>query len=181
LCELDDSGTSTTTSTINAMTSNETRGVRLDIVIDSGASTCALPPEVATDYPMRDCEEVTPNSFRAASGHMIEPEGARTLGVQTVKGKALKMNFTVMSVKRPLAAVSAITKMGHRVIFDGPENSCIEIRDSRRRVVDKVKLHDRAGIYVLPAWVTPYTGNDHQATARLAGLEPSGFTRPPKA
>ena len=99
-----------------SLSKNERGGPReRKVVIDSGASVAALPKGCAMDYPLK---KVPVNNFRTASGQSVKSMGEREPVVRLENGAMAKMNFTVMDVHRPLAAVSKMVAAGHRIVFD---------------------------------------------------------------
>ena len=124
---------------------------RMDVVIDTGACASVLPTGWFEDYPLHPVRGRT--TFNAANGGAMEAEGSRKLSVTLNDGKDTHMNFTVLPVRRPLAAVSAMVAAGCRLQF-APEDqggSYVIDRDG-----NKNKLIERGGVYVLPTWVRSF-------------------------
>ena len=129
-------------------------GSRLNVVIDSGACTCALPLSMATEYKVHhNYRAGTKPFYRTASGQEVAVEGCRSPVVRLQNGKEARMNFIVMDVKRPLASVSQMVQAGHRVVFDSEANGGAYIEDRANNCWHKV--YERDGVYVLPTWVVP--------------------------
>ena len=132
----------------------DTAAERVNIVVDSGASTCALPQDYAKDYPVTPDRHPDARPFYTSASGQHEPaQGCRTPVVELQDGTKVQMSFTVMDVRRPLAAVSRIVATGHRVVFDAEEDggSYIENKSTGKWH----KLHLRDGVYVLPGWIKP--------------------------
>ena len=128
---------------------------RVDLLLDSGASISALPANVATSYPAKAPQGLS--EYRAANGNPIKNEGSRTIKAVT-SGGARKMAFSVMDVRRPIASVSKIVSSGNEVHFT-PEGSWVKYRSTG----NFDRLHEKSGVYVLPAWIPPFQGQPKKA------------------
>ena len=126
---------------------------RMDVVIDTGACASVLPTGWFADYPLRPARGQT--TFNAANGGVMEAEGARTLRVTLEDGKDTQMNFKVLPVRRPLAAVSAMLAAGCRLTFAPEDQGGSYVIDKDG---NKNKLVERGGVFVLPTWVRGFHG-----------------------
>ena len=79
-----------------------------------------------------------------------------------------RMCFQDAPVRKPLAAVSGITVKGNLVYFD-KEGSCIvpasapeieQIRALTRKVKNRIKLHEKRGVFVMPLWLKTTSDGD---------------------
>jgi len=127
---------------------------RADILVDSGAGNNALPREMASATPLKPLEDGAKAQYVTASGAPVNAEGVKCCTMAFPTGDNLKMDFTVMNVRRPIAAVSRMVGKGHTVVF-APENeggSYVCIKKSNGGYEYK-RVHERNGVYVLPAWI----------------------------
>ena len=96
--------------------SESTEYERVDLLIDSGASVCALPRNLAKHHPLVQSTGIA--EYRAANGAAVKNEGDKIVTSTLNNGTRQTMRFTVMDVHRPIASVSRIVRSGHRVVFD---------------------------------------------------------------
>ena len=125
---------------------------RINIIVDSGASTCILPKSIAKDHPVYP--RTTDRTYTAATKEEVCPDGMRylTVGV-AVDGADYKSEWEVADVHRPLYAVSKLLKKRKRVIFDSEEDGGSWIFD---KTDDRwMKLYEADGVYVLPVLIKP--------------------------
>ena len=82
----------------------------------------------------------------------------------------MKTTWEVGDISRPLSAVSRMTKSGHRVWFDSEErggSGCYSYATGKT-----MKLYERDGIFVLPAWIRSGTSISSPAP----GKQETGFS-----
>ena len=99
----------------------------------------------------------------SASGHSIPNEGQVTYKFVTESGKIGEGTTQIGDVRRPLAAVSKITKAGQIAFFSQGEDWLIDKRDPIaleilnlvRKAKRKTKLYEHKGTYRLRAWMVP--------------------------
>ena len=91
---------------------------RIDVVVDSGASTSMLPREVAKDHPTKSG---TSGSYTTASKQEVQVEGEKDLVCGFESGSEEKMTWEVGHISQPVRAVSQMVRGGHRVWFDTEE------------------------------------------------------------
>ena len=120
---------------------------RLGIVVDSGASVCMLPRDIAKDHVMVPGKAA---SYTTAGKGTVQKEGEKTLTLGLQDGTRMQSQWEVGNIHRPLCAVSRLTSTGHKVVFD-KDVSYIENKSTGR----KHHIFQRGGVYVLPAWVDP--------------------------
>ena len=121
------------------------------MVIDSGASTCILPKEIAAAHPIHP--RTSSRSYTAATKEDVTPTGERHLTIGVMNGDDYNTVWEVADVHRPLFAVSRMVHNGKRVIFDSEENGGSWVHDKAR---DKwIRLYERDGVYLMPVWIKP--------------------------
>ena len=99
----------------------------------------------------------------SASGHSIPNEGEVTYKFMTESGSIAQGTTQVGEVRRPLAAVSKITKADKIVCFSEGEDWIIDKKDEVaaeilalvRRAKKKTKLYEHKGTYRMRAWMLP--------------------------
>ena len=141
---------------------------RIDIIVDSGASTSMLPKDVAKDHPMRPGSN---HSYTTASKQEVRVEGEKELVCGFMNGTELKTHWEVGDISRPLSAVSKMIRTGHRVWFDSEDrggSGCYSYNTGKT-----MKLFEKDGIFVLPAWIKSGTSTSSPAPGRNEG----GFGR----
>ena len=121
---------------------------RIDIVVDSGASTSMLPKDVAKDQPMRPG---TSRSYMTASQHEVRVEGEKEFVCGLMNGSEMRTTWEVGDINRPLSSVSQMVRNGYRIWFDTEErggSGCYSYATDTT-----TKIYERDGIFVLPAWI----------------------------
>ncbi len=83
---------------------------KLEVVIDSGASACALPLGWCDHYPTRPLEAGARTTYRTANGGIVNATGRKSIFGETTEGKHVGLSVVVMNVNRPLASVSQMVK-----------------------------------------------------------------------
>ena len=143
---------------------------RIDIAVDSGAAVSAIGPQVCQDYPVME-HESSGRLYVAANGTRITDLGRRTPSLWTDDGQVVSAGFSVTNVRRPLLSVSQAVSKGMRIVFDSESNggSWMECKKTGRRM----KLEQRNGIFVMRAWVVPYsfTKGGSQDAREIAAYE----------
>ena len=133
-----------------------------------------MPREHLSGYTIRP----SPGSKRgqkcgSASGHTIPNEGEVTYSFMTEHGAISNGTSQVGAVRRPLAAVSKITKANNFVFFsqgcdyiiDGNDELVGEILKLIKEAKMKTKLHEHKGTYRMRAWLIPEERNGSQGSA----------------
>ena len=128
---------------------------KLEVVIDSGASACALPLGWCDHYPTRPLEAGARTTYRTANGGIVTATGRKSLFGETTAGKHVGLSFVEMNVHRPLASVSQMVKKGNMVVFGHPKKGASVYN---RATGLEHPLEERNGIYILPVWVTENKG-----------------------
>ena len=104
----------------------------------------------------------------SASGHGIDIDGEVTYRFMTENGKIAEGTTQVGEVRRPLAAVSKITKAGQIAFFSQGEDWLIDKRDPValeiiklvQKAKRKTRMYEHKGTYRIRAWMIPGTTND---------------------
>jgi hypothetical protein len=86
---------------------------RIDIVVDSGASTSMLPKNIAMEHPMKPGMPKT---------YSVEKLGEKDLVCGFVNGKECRTRWEVGDINRPLSSVCRMVKCNSVVWFDSEEN-----------------------------------------------------------
>ena len=128
---------------------------KLEVVIDSGASACALPLGWCDHYPTRPLEAGARTTYRTANGGIVTATGRKSIFGETTAGKHVGLSFVEMNVHRPLASVSQMVKKGNMVVFGHPKKGAFVYN---RATGLEHPLEERNGIYILPVWVTENKG-----------------------
>ena len=136
---------------------------RIDIIVDSGASTSMLPRSVAPGHPLKP--GASPKVYKTASKDEVRKDGEKELVCGFMNGKDMTTTWEVGDIHRPLSSVSRMVRNGNCVWFDTDANGGSGIYNYKTG--QSMKIFQKDGIYVLPAWIKP-TGN------------PSGFGRQAK-
>ena len=134
--------------------------VKVESVMDSGASAPVAPPTMAPRVPIRPSEgSRRGQNYTSASKHKLPNLGEQLLSAVTEAGEQTSVLFQVADVSRPLVSVSAICEMGNRVIF-GKSGGVVQSLTTGL----ETPFHRKNGIYVLGMW--------------LRNAEDTGFPRP---
>ena len=120
----------------------------------------------------------------SASGHGTDNEGEVTYKFLTETGKVASGTTQVGEVRRPLAAVSKLTKAGQIAFFSEGEDWLIDKRDPLaeqilelvRRVQKRTKLYEHKGTYRMRAWILP--GDSSKNKSSKAAKAPFGRQGP---
>ena len=123
----------------------------MNVVIDSGASTCILPRGNAKDYPL--LQRSHDRTYTSASKAQVRPEGEKKITLGLMNGDEYDSQREVADVHRPLPAVSKLVSKGKRIIFDSDDRGGSWMYD---HIAGKyIQLYERDGVCVLPAWIRP--------------------------
>ena len=122
---------------------------RADFIVDSGASTSAVPAYIGSKYPLQD--DPHRKVYTSASGHEVTNQGIRTLKCSFQSGETEKLAFKVMPVQRALVSVSQSVLAGNRIVFDSEANGGSYIMNHRTGSCKRI--YEKGGVFVLPCWI----------------------------
>ena len=139
------------------------------IAVDSGASDTVMSRKHLPGYVVKP----SPGSQRgqrwgSASGHPIKNEGGVMYKFMLESGAVNKGKTQIGDVRRPLAAVSQLTKDARNIVFFSEGEDWIiprsgPIADEILRLVksipaqEKIQMHAHKGTYRMRAWIVPET------------------------
>ena len=129
----------------------ETTCERLNIVVDSGASTCILPAENAKDYPL--LPRTTDRTYTSATKTQVTPVGEKRITIGVMNGDSYDSVWGISDVHRPLFAVSKMVAKNKRVVFDAEERGGSWIYDYGTG--KNIQMYERDEVHIMPAWVKP--------------------------
>ena len=123
--------------------------IKVDSVVDSGASAPVAPPSMAPGAPIRPSEgSKRGQKYTSASKHKLANLGEQLLQACTEEGEPTEVLFQIADVSRPLVSVSAICEMGNRVIF-GRSGGVVQSLTTGI----ETPFYKRNGIYILSMWL----------------------------
>ena len=123
--------------------------VKVESVMDSGASAPVAPPTMAPRAPIRPSDgSRRGQNYTSASKHKLPNLGEQLLHAVTENGEQTSVLFQIADVSRPLVSVSAICEMGNRVIF-GKSGGVVQSLTTGR----ETPFMRKNGIYVLGMWL----------------------------
>ena len=136
-----------------------------ECMVDSGASTSALPPYLGRRHYRLDplSEEGSRKWYRAANGSPVQVHGTRSLNVRTIDGLNFEVDFIVMDVRRPLLSVHQIVQAGGEVHFT-PSGAWIKKGD---RIIN---MDVKGNVYTIPLELLPPHGQQCFRVRHLAAL-----------
>ena len=123
--------------------------VRVESVMDSGASTPVAPPSMMPGMPVKPSEgSRRGQKWSSASKHKIRNLGEQRLKAVTEEGEETEVLFQIADVSKPLVSVSAICERGNRVIF-GRSGGVVQSLSTGKLI----PFERRNGIYILSLWL----------------------------
>ena len=135
------------------------------IAVDSGASDNVMARRHLADYKVQpSAGSRRKQKWGSASGHAIHNEGEVIYKCMVESGAVKRCKTQVGEVRRPLAAVSQMTKDQKNIVFfcEGedwivPRSDPLadEVIKLVRRIADKTKMHEHRGTYRMRAWMIP--------------------------
>ena len=133
------------------------------MTLDSGCGKSVMPESMTTGY------TITPSPGSIAGQKFVGPGGEKYANVGQVKvnlrteaGVERSGRFQVSdAISKPLAAVSDSCDCGNLSVFDNDGSAVIrrdspegkEIRGLVAAAADKIDVHRRNNVYVMPMWV----------------------------
>ena len=160
---------------------------KVQLAIDSGAAASVMPEKLVSAHPVREGDASrNGTNYLAADGGRIPNLGEVELGFITREQHRCKIKFQVAAVKRPLLAVSTLTKAGNEVHFDSDGGRIVNKATKR-----EIHFRKSNGIFVLDVLMAPPKGassSTQSGTSDVSGewkqvqrkgtAMRSGFTRP---
>jgi len=144
-----------------------TRWRRVKSVMDSGASDCCAPPELAPEVPIvESAGSRRGQKYSAAGGKPLENLGQKTVQMVTNSGDQTLGTWQMVEVMRPLSSVKKVCDRGNRVIF-GSEGGVIQ----NIYTGEEIPFGVEDGIYVLDLWLPP----EEEGPVRGTEVQSSGF------
>ena len=135
---------------------NAGKWIKVDSVVDSGASAPVAPPSIAPNATIRPSEgSRRGQKYTSASKHKLKNLGEQRLEACTEDGQETEVLFQIADVSRPLVSVSGICERGSRVIF-GRAGGVVQCLSTGR----ETPFYKRNGIYVLSMWLKDGDGLD---------------------
>ena len=134
------------------------RWVRVESVIDSGASAPVAPPSMMPNVKVLPSEgSRRGQKWSSASKHKIRNWREQHLKACTEDGDHTDALFQIADVSKPLVSVSAICERGNRVIFGRNGGAIQNLRTNKL-----IPFHRRNGIYILSLWLEDNNEADFQ-------------------
>ena len=132
--------------------------VKVESVVDSGASAPVAPPSMLPNVKVRPSEgSKRGQTFTSASKHKLNNLGEQRAKAYTEAGEPTEVLFQVADVSKPLVSVSAICERGNRVIF-GKSGGVVQNLASG----SQIPFYRRNGIYILSMWLQDADEEDFQ-------------------
>ena len=126
-----------------------TKWVKVDSVMDSGASAPVAPPSMLPNVAVVPSEGSRRGQrFTSASKHKLKNLGEQKIHACSEEGQDLEVLFQIADVSKPLVSVSSICERGNRVIF-GRSGGVVK----SMRTGHEIPFHRNNGIYVLSMWM----------------------------
>ena len=129
--------------------------VKIEGVMDSGASESVAPPGLCADYPiMPSAGSKSGQMYTTAGKDEIPNMGEQILDVILDNGKECQVKYQVAEVNRPLNSISEICDAadGQVVIFGRSGGAVLNLATG-----EQTPFRRKDGIYVLDTWVKPRT------------------------
>ena len=128
-----------------------TRCRRVKSVMDSGASDCCAPPELAPEVPIEESAgSRRGQKYSTAGGKSLENLGQKTVQMVTNGGDPTLGTWQMVEVMRPLTSVKKVCDRGNRVIFGSGGGIIQNIYTG-----EEIPFGVEDGIYVLDLWLPP--------------------------
>ena len=124
-----------------------TKWVKIDAIVDSGASDSVGPTGLAPWIKTRDSEgSKRGQNFHTACGGEIPNEGEKAIPIVTREGRKGMANFQCADVSRPLMSVSRICDQGNCVVFTATGGYVVDKKGN------KTVFGRKNNVYVLDMW-----------------------------
>ena len=135
------------------------------IGIDSCASDNVMHRDMLPGYKVRpSAGSRRGQQWGSASGHGIKNEGEVTYDLMTEHGDLSRGTTQIGKVRRPLAAVSNMTKRAKKIVLfcenddwaiDRKDPIAAQIMELVAKAKLKTKIHEHRGTYRMRAWLIP--------------------------
>ena len=119
--------------------------VQVPCAVDSGACANVTPAGIFSLE--KSLLKLEPKFF-GADGSPIKNLGSMAAAGTNEEGVAMKIDFDIAKVTRPLLSVHKMTSNGHKVIFDD-SGGYIQVKGSSNRI----KLRPEGRLFMLDLWV----------------------------
>ena len=130
--------------------------VKVDSVVDSGASTPVAPPTMVPNVPIRSSEgQRRGQKFTSASKHKLPNLGQQKIYACTEDGEETSVLFQIADASKLLASVSAICERGNRVTFGRSGGVVKNLKTGK-----EIPLYKKNGIYILSLWLMDSADED---------------------
>ena len=151
---------------------------RLEVTVDSGAAASVIPEKLLPGHAIRPSEGSKAGvHYLAADGGRIPNLGEVGVAFLTKEQHRCRMAFQVANVKRPLLAVSTLTRTGNDVAFTAGGGTI-----TNRKTGRNISFSRKGGVYVLEVMVAPPPGRPGPANSLAAlgksELPAAGVGRP---
>ena len=132
--------------------------------MDSCASDNVMHSDMLPGYKVRpSAGSRRGQKWGSASGHGIRNEGEVTYRFMTEHGDVARGTTQVGKVRRPLAAVSNMSKKGNKIVLFCEDNDWADRKDPLadeilelvKKVKLKTKIHEHKSTYRMRAWLIP--------------------------
>ena len=139
---------------------------KVQLAVDSGAAASVMPEGLVSTHPAQQGDASRNGEhYSAADGGRIPNLGEAELGFVTREKHLCRIKFQVANVKRPLLAVSTLTKAGNEVHFD--TNGGTITNKSTKRVIH---FRRADGIYVLDVLMAPGRAGSTPTQSETSGV-----------
>ena len=164
LCVAGGSANTKVNNLVCSYTNADTEYERVDLIVDSGASTSAIPNSYAKCVPL---ERDSQGKYLSASGHVIEAKGTKSPMCHFQNGESGKLKFKIMEpeVHRGMISVAECVRAGNKVVFDKGDSY---IYNHETKTYKRIYLHN--GVYVLPIWFEKGNTSDKNTSEPLSGF-----------
>ncbi|CAE7525656.1 unnamed protein product [Symbiodinium natans] len=126
---------------------------RVELTVDSGAGSTAIPPCIAPKEPVQVSEtSKLGRQFKTATGHTVSDQGCKKLRAFTDSGVAVSFSSAVADIHKPLLAVSDVCSKGGICHFE-EGNSYIQPKGCW-----KIWMEETKGLYKVGVWLSPSSG-----------------------
>ncbi|CAE7561590.1 unnamed protein product [Symbiodinium natans] len=126
---------------------------RVELTVDSGAGSTAIPPCIAPKEPVQVSEtSKLGRQFKTATGHTVSDQGCKKLRAFTDSGVAVSFSSAVADIHKPLLAVSDVCSKGGICHFE-EGNSYIQPKGC-----GKIWMEETKGLYKVGVWLSPSSG-----------------------